>query len=206
MAKKVSAPLETTGGGLPGTAGIIETKLDPELHTEIEGLQRAIGRIIVKDEADPEVIEIDPARVDRAVDSLALVRALVRNVDKDYKAKIEPIQKTLKPYEAERKSINSRAQEIESQLTAGFYAMIKDGTLTSDGLTSNAGSKLSLVGKDYVTIVDADKIPDKYLRPREECIDLNAVAAAIAEGKRVAGVKIETNYTFRAVVPEVIEE
>jgi hypothetical protein len=190
--------------------------LAEQLHEEIAGILKENAKVIVHDE---NAIEIPADKLGSAVDLLSLTRALVRNTEADYKAKIKNITDPFAPYTAEKKSIIKRAQEVEHDLEIGLHTLISNGVIGKDGYETKNGCRLSLVGKEELVLDDPDAIPDEFLLPRAQCLDWGkikqsivannaAVEAAAAAGielqilNPIKGAHLTTTYTLRTKLPD----
>lgn len=193
--------------------------LNPELHTEIEEICKSAARTVV---VDPEMgADIPADKMGRAIDLLALSRALVRNVKADYDAKVKGIVDPFKPYADERKTITKLAEEVERKLEDGLKCLVANGLIGKDGYETKSGCRLSLVGKRELVLDDPEAIPDEFLLPRAQCLDWGAIKARIEanekaiEAAKEAGITLQlqpldgahliTTYTFRTKLPDELE-
>lgn len=203
--------------GKKETAAPVPHVLLDQLHADVATIAKATQRIVVVDEDD---IEISPDNIGTAVDLLGLTRSLVRDTEADYKAKVKAIVDPFEPYQKEKKTIVKLAKEAEAALESGLHGLIHAGILTKDGYETDAGCRLSLVPRRALVIDDADKIPDEYLLPREQCIDriklqakldaieklkAAAIEAGVPEPEPMDGVRMDTTYTFRTKLPDQLE-
>jgi hypothetical protein len=189
--------------------------LDPQFHADIEGIVKATTKTATR---GADGVEIAADKLDRAIDLLSLTRALVRNTEADYKVRVKEIPDPFAPYLAEKKSIIKRAQEVEHDLEDGLHGLLTAGVLTTDTVETAAGCRLSLVGKRSLVIDDATLIPDEFLLPRAQCIDIAKLSekmmaceemAQVAAKAGIAfnvdtpkGVHFTTTYSFRTKLPD----
>jgi hypothetical protein len=195
--------------------------LDECLFSEIDGLVKTAAKLIVRE--DESSIEIPADKIGLAIDVLSLTRLLAKKVDQESKetlAKImEPVAERVAKVNSEKKSIIGRAQEIEADVVFGLKELVKDGVLTADGAQSKSGCKITLIGSDTVVLDDASAVPDEYLLPREQCIDMSKIravlaaeqayanalpAGTVAPASNVPFAHLEKSYTFRTKVPEEV--
>ncbi len=146
--------------------------------------------------------KIAPEKIDRAIDFLALARDGLRRLDVAYKAAIEPIKKQLAPFDAQRKAAKSKYEFAEEALMQGVSTYIKDhGTYPEE---TKSGTKLTLVSRKSAEVVKASEIPDAFLLPRAQCIDMAKVEAELASGREVPGARMGEKLIIRTKLPEII--
>lgn len=185
--------------------------LSDELHAEIEGLTKLTLKTIG---SEGEENQIPVEKLDRAVDVLTLSRALVRATETAYKAAVEPLEKQIRPYTAEKKAIVARAIVLSGEIEKGLYGLIQRGELRSDGHESKSGCRLTLVRADgSPEVKDVRRVPKHYLLPPEVRVDMKAVSEAYAAAKKrgdedfaIPGIELaEPTYTFRTKQPDYVE-
>lgn len=204
MAKKKVAAVE---------APAPQHHLDSYLHDEVASIVAAQQQLTgIKADVLPE------RTVNRTVDLLALAREAQRQVDADYKARIKDIPDPFKPYADERKALTGKIAKVAEEMERDVQRCIADGIIPTDGIETRSGVKLSLVGRREVVIDDAALIPDEFLLPRAQCIDLGKLRefllaeealmeAAAKTGTLVepfAGAQLTTSYILRTKLPDEI--
>lgn len=180
-----------------------EITLDRSLQLDMNTVEKGFKSAVKLDGEEPIIAN---GKERQAVDLLAYVRALVRDVDAQYKLRIAPTMAKLKGIENQRKGIKAKAGLVEEQLVAAFKTMYREGNLTTEGMEGRIGGKLVVIPKTYLTISSARHIPDTFLKPREECIDLGKIMEHYeATGKLPPGVKLEKDVQFRAEMAKEID-
>jgi hypothetical protein len=140
-----------------------------EAASEVEGLEKALLKTINADGS------LRDNKVSAAIECLALTRDEVRQIDAQYKELTAPIELQLAPFAKERKQLKAALERIEMATRDALLAELKEtGALPEE---SANGVRLSIVIKPKVFITDAKKIPDRFLLPREQCIDKEALLA-----------------------------
>lgn len=143
-----------------------------------------------------------PEKIDRAIDFLALARDGLRRLDVIYKAAVEPIKKQLAPFDAQRKAAKSKYEFAEEALTQAVSSFIKEhGRVPEE---TKSGTKLTLVSRKSAEVVKASEIPDAFLLPRAQCIDMAKVEAELAAGREVPGARMGEKLIIRTQLPEII--
>lgn len=190
--------------------------LDETLHDDAKGIAK-LGHELL---ADKE--QMDAEDINSAIDLLALTRDLVRRVDSDYKARIAKVPDPLAPFRSERKALTDQAKEVDEALAGPLLTLRLNGTISEDAMMSHSGTRLAYVRKQRAKVADAAQVPDAWLLPREQCIDLvrvekqllleQAAAAAATEAGQtpapsaVPGVALESSYSLRTKLADELED
>lgn len=180
-----------------------EVSLDRSLQLDMNTVEKGAKSALKMDGEEPVIAN---GKEKQAVDLLAYVRQLVRDVDAQYKIRVAPVMAKLKGIENQRKGIKAKAALVEEQLVSAFKTMWREGNLTTEGMDGRIGGKLSVIEKQYLVVTSARHIPDQFLKDRIDCIDLNKVMEHYeATGKLPPGVKLEKDVQFRAVMAQEID-
>lgn len=179
------------------TPNEVKHLLDETIHIDLESVQKSFRRLFYKDDDGNQVL--DEAKIPNAIGSLAYMRELGRQVEVDYKAKTEDLNKQLKPYQSERSNMNKLIDEMDKQLVGQFTALHEEGKLGS--LEGKGGAKLIPARKQVVS-VDETKLPAKYFK---RVPDMQAIEKALEEGDKIAGIVIKNQITWRTKLPEDVE-
>lgn len=181
----------------------IKRLLNTDLHADLRMVIRTIDTIVTHDDEDGD--SIDPRNIQKAADTLAVTRDLLRQLDSDFKDKTKALKAQLAPYELERNAIKAAASKIEDQLDKCLFDLYEEGDISAIDGVSTALSRLSVVRKKSCSVTDASQVPDEYLLPREKCIDHAKVLEALDKGVDVPGAMLGWNVSFRATLKEQIE-
>lgn len=166
-------------------AAVEATLFDDEYQTEAETLEKLVLRAINADGT------LRNNKQSVAIECLGLSRDALRRVDARYKELVEPIKKQLAPYDTERSKLKAAYERVEIASKSALLDELKDaGELPEE---SDNGVRLSIITKPKVYITDASKVPDRFLLPREQCIDKEALLEHLKKERAAHAVMAELN-------------
>lgn len=134
-------------------------------------------------------------KASHAIECLALSRDGVRQLDAQYKELTAPITKQLEPFASERKRLTAVLERVENATKIALLDELKEsGELPVE---SSNGVTLSIITKPKLKITDASKVPDRFLLPREQCIDKDALLAHLKKEREAFRVMVELTGTSK---------
>lgn len=184
---------------------------DPSFTEDVADISSLAAASISKDG------EIRGARASGAIDCLALARDGLRRIEERYKQLVEPVKLLLFPYDTERKELKTALEKVEAEAKDALLRELKAKHELPE--ESKSGTRLSIVTKPVATITDAAKIPNVFLLPREQCIDMVKLTdflkaerklreALVAAGHKptmpMAGAELTDTFILSTRLPEVI--
>lgn len=171
-------------------SGEVETKeLFGDAAIEVLGLQKMLLKTVNADGT------LRNNKVGDAIECLALARDEIRQIDLQYKELTTPIADQMKPFSAERTKLKAVLEQVESAAKAALLDELKEaGSLPEE---SKNGVRLSVITKAKLLITDANKIPDRFLLPREQCIDKEALLAHLKKEREAFKVMVELTGTSK---------
>lgn len=166
----------------------------------------------------------DDDLLDSAINALGFVRREMKNVEAEAKKRVDAtipidVAAKLKTLATDKSDLTSRLGVIEKRVVTVLSAALEAGELQKSN-KSEAGVTLTVVYKDKIEIVDAATIPDEFLLPRAQCIDMKKLGEALAAHANkveaaatlelpappspAPGATIGQSFSFTTKVPEVV--
>jgi len=170
--------------------------------------------VAIADLAGPFSTEVNVTyeNIDKSVEVLARVREANRKLDALFDAEVEAHKKAIKAVEAERNALRGRltkADDAVAERIIALYRTVSDRDALAKRMEGAMGSSATIAHRSVTVVVeDASKVPDKYVRAvpsRAERVDTKAIAAAVAAGETVPGVKIDPNYYLTTRASEIVK-
>lgn len=185
------------------------------------------GKPVLRLKADVAVTDGDEGTdpLDAAINALGFVRREIKGVAAEAQKRVDAtipidVAAKLKTLATDKADLTKRLGIVESKAIEVLSAALLAEQLQKSN-KSEAGVTLTVVYKDKIEIIDATKIPDEFLLPREACIDMKKLAEAMAKhNDKVAAAKtlelpepanpfdeaakISQSFSFTTKVPEVV--
>ena len=148
--------------------------------------------------------------LDAGVEVVARVREAKRKLKALYDDAVATLEKEIASIKAEKATLERRLVEADEAVATRIIALYRDvDTGVSKRMDGKLGSTASVQYRSVkVTITDADKVPDKYVRDvptREQRVDVKAVESAIMAGEVVPGVDYDPNYFLTTRAAEIVK-
>lgn len=201
------------------TAVAKPTVLDDSLYAEAKAFRAATGKA---KGAHPEAL----------IDNLAMVRDAGRRLELDYKERTEKIKEKLAPFDADKKALKKVFDEADEAFSNRLLDLLKakeelpaetsNGTRLTIALLNRIvlregyawASELVFNTNPTSDFGDYSRIPSKYIKPLNECIDWKAVekditanAALVEAGEPpkydVGFAEVTQQISLRPKLPEV---
>lgn len=213
---------------------LVKYRLALEIFEEVDGLEELVteiteevevdGKKVIRLKADTSIDE--PSPLDSAITALGLLRLKAKDIATEAARRIEAaiptnVAEELSVINKDKADLTKRLGAIGTDVEVALSALVEAGTLPKSN-KAESGVTLTVVYKDKVELIDANKVPDEYLLPRAQCIDMKKLGEALtkhAEKVEAAktlelpeppnplaeAAKIGKSFSFTTKVPEVVE-
>lgn len=202
------------------------TRLALALFEEVDDLEELVDDITeTKDIDGKKVVVFKPESLDSGINAIGFLRLSAKAVDAEAKRRADAaipvdVAEELKTIAADKSGLTKRIAVAESSIVSALSVLVESGELEKSSKSEN-GVTLTVVYKDKVEIIDADKVPDEFLFPRAQCIDTKKLGEAMAKfAEKVEAAKtlelpepanpfaeaakIGKSFSFTTKVPEVV--
>lgn len=154
-----------------------------DIYTDAAGLARTAKTL-----TDSEGV-LKESKEGVAIDVLALSRDALRRLSEARAEAVKPFKQSMAPIESEAKKVQAVLASIELGAKDAIVGAIQDGR-DIQGMTKNE-TQLTVSRRRKAVVVDASKVPDEFLLPREKCIDMAKLEEAMKQRDKVIQASFE---------------